>query len=318
MRQLATKSTTGWPTVMLAVAVYGGWLLATAWHAAIPTPLLVLAGGWLLAWQGSLQHETIHGHPTPSQRINDAIGFAPLSLWLPYRLYRRSHVAHHAAEVITDPQHDPESRYRSASHGLSGVLGRLQSTLVGQMIFGPPISVARFVVEELRRAADRPREVVRDWLPHLAAVALMLWWLDHVGLGLGRYILTFVYPGMALTMLRSYAEHRADLTSPGRAASVEQGGVLGLLYLNNNLHAAHHERPSLAWYELPAYHRLNRARFLDQGAPMYQGYGEVVRRFALSPHDDMLHPSQRPPSQRPPSQRPPSQRHREFDPVRRS
>lgn len=293
MQYRVPSSSVRWPTVLLSAVIYGGWLTATAFHAAIPMPLLVVVGGWLLAWQGSLQHETIHGHPTRYRAVNDAIGFVPLSLWLPYRLYRRSHRAHHAAEVITDPRHDPESRYRVQIGGVAAMLGRLQSTLIGQMIFGPQISVVRFLIEEARRMVREPVRVARDWAPHLIAAAAVLWWLDRVGLGLGQYVLTFVYPGMALTMLRSYAEHRADLESPGRAASVERGGVFGLLFLNNNLHAAHHERPALAWYDLPAYHVRNRARFVAQGAPIYHGYGEIVRRFALRPHDDMVHPGHR-------------------------
>ena len=52
------------PTILLAVLIYGAWGLVTWWHAALPTWLLVCAGGWLVAWHGSLQHETIHGHPT--------------------------------------------------------------------------------------------------------------------------------------------------------------------------------------------------------------------------------------------------------------
>lgn len=287
------RSNIQWPTVAVAVAIYGGWLAATAWHDAVPWPVLVAVGGWLLAWHGSLQHETIHGHPTRYPAINAAIGFVPLSLWLPYGSYYRSHRAHHAAPIITDPSHDPESRYRARTNGPAALLGRLQSTLAGQMIFGPPISVVRFLLGEVRRVAREPARVVRDWVPHLAAVAILIAWLDHVGLSLARYILTFVYPGMALTMLRSYAEHRADLASPGRAASVERGGVLGLLFLNNNLHAAHHESPSLAWYRLPEYHARNRARFVDLGAPIYRGYGEIVRRFALRSHDDMIHPRHR-------------------------
>ena len=95
---------------------------------------------------------------------------------------------------------------------------------------------------------------------------------------------------MALTMLRSYAEHRADLRTTGRAATVERGGPFALLFLNNNLHAAHHERPKLAWYRLPAYHRQNRARLLRDGATLYDSYGEVAARFALRAHDSVLHP----------------------------
>ncbi|WP_232090652.1 fatty acid desaturase [Sphingomonas sp. HMP9] len=265
----------------------------TAWHALLPTPVLILLGGGLLAWQGSLQHETIHGHPTGHRWINDAIGFVPLSLWLPYRLYRRSHIAHHCATIITDPRYDPESRYRTVSRGLQQALAQLQSTLLGQIIFGPPICVVRSLLQETRRMVRAPVTVARHWLPHAIAVILVVLRLDHVGLGLVRYALCFVYPGIALTMVRSYVEHRADLDSPGRAASVEHGGLLGLVFLNNNLHAAHHERPSLAWYDLPTYHALNRQRFVDAGAPIYRGYGKVVRRFAFSAHDDMVHPLHR-------------------------
>jgi fatty acid desaturase len=293
MQRSASNTTIEWPTVALAAAVYGGWLGVTAWHDAIPMPLLVLLGGWLIAWQGSLQHETIHGHPTRFRALNDAIGFAPLPLWLPYRLYRQSHVAHHGAPIITDPTHDPESRYRAGAAGLSRWIGALQSTLLGQMLFGPAISVLRFLGGELHRSTSEPGKVARDWAPHLLGVALVIAWLDHVGLSLARYVLCFVYPGTALTMVRSYAEHRADLLSPGRAASVERAGPLGLLYLNNNLHAAHHERPSLAWYALPGYHLANRARFIAAGAPLYRGYGEIVRRFAFAAHDDVVHPLHR-------------------------
>ncbi|WP_416365497.1 fatty acid desaturase [Sphingomonas aerolata] len=87
----------------IAVLIYASWIALTAFHAQVPLPVLVVLGGWLVAWQGSLQHETIHGHPTGIGWIDGAIGFAPLSLWLPYRLYRRSHLAHHGAKVITDP-----------------------------------------------------------------------------------------------------------------------------------------------------------------------------------------------------------------------
>jgi fatty acid desaturase len=280
-----------WPTLAIAVLIYAGWIALTAFHAQVPLPVLVVLGGWLVAWQGSLQHETIHGHPTGVGRIDSAIGFAPLSLWLPYRLYRRSHLAHHGAKVITDPRHDPESRYRLSRHG--ALAASLQSTLVGQMIFGPALSISRFLITEARRAVRSPATVAQDWTPHLIGVAAVLWWLDHVGMNLATYLIAFVYPGTALTMLRSYAEHRADLASPGRAAIVERGGLFAVLFLNNNLHAAHHERPRLPWYRLPSYHYSHRDHFVEQGAPIYRGYGEIIWRFAFRSHDDMLHPDHR-------------------------
>lgn len=276
-------------TLLVAIAIYGGWLAATAWHSVIPAPVLMLIGGWIIAWHGSLQHETIHGHPTHIPVLDRAIGFVPLSLWLPYELYRRSHIEHHDS-AITDPHEDPESRYVARRHSAAWLAALAQSTLPGHMIFGPPIVVAKFLLAELRRVVSEPARVARDWLPHLAAAALVLMWLDHVGLGLGYYVLAFVYPGMALTMLRSFAEHRAELGTAGHAATVERGGVFALLFLNNNLHVAHHERPGLPWYELPAYHREHHARLTGDGAVVYAGYGQILRQFWARAHDTLVHP----------------------------
>ncbi|WP_260591582.1 fatty acid desaturase [Sphingomonas sp. TF3] len=282
-----------WPTALVAGTIYGAWSALTLWHDALPLPVLLLLGGWIVAWHGSLQHETIHGHPTSIPAINQAIGFVPLSLWLPYACYRRSHIAHHASPAITDPLADPESRYVDRHRGVAWLAARLQSTLFGHMLIGPPIAIVRFLIDEGRRAALDPGAVLRDWVPHLGAVMLLLAWLDWVGLGLASYCAYFVYPGMALTALRSHAEHRADLTTPSRAATVERGGLLALLFLNNNLHAAHHARPGLAWYRLPAYHRRNRTQLIPPGAVVYDGYGQILRRFALRSHDAPLHPTHR-------------------------
>ncbi len=109
------------------------------------------------------------------------------------------------------------------------------------------------------RAVSEPTQVARDWLPHLVAVAVVLAWLDHVGLGLGYYVLAFVYPGMALTMLRSFAEHRAELGTAGHAATVERGGVFALLFLAIICTSRIMSGPGLPWYELPAYHREHHA-----------------------------------------------------------
>jgi fatty acid desaturase len=59
---------------------------------------------------------------------------------------------------------------------------------------------------------------------------------------------------------------------------------MSLMYLNNNLHHTHHADPALAWYRLPARHRLLCSDELAaQGAGLYRGYGELFRRYALRP-----------------------------------
>jgi len=279
------------PTFILALLIHAAWLALTAFHAGIPLPLLALWGGVILAWHGSLQHETIHGHPTGRRWIDGAFGFAPLSLWLPYAIYRRTHLAHHRTPHITDPFDDPESHYEVRNSGLLYRLARLESTLIGRLVLGPPIRVSRFLFAEASRASSEPHAWAREWLPHLAALIPLLWWLDHVELPLATYVLAFVYPGVALSLVRSFAEHRADASADRRAAIIEDGGPFGLIFLNNNLHAVHHARPGLAWYRLPDYFARHRDAF--GAAPHYRSYGEVARRFALRAQDDVVHPDYR-------------------------
>lgn len=284
------------PTILLAASIHGGWIAATWWHAFIPVWLLPLVGGWLIAWHGSLQHETIHGHPTGIARLDAAIGAMPLGLWLPYAAYRRTHLAHHATADVTDPFDDPESRYLAARPGWRGRVSRLvetvQAPLLGRLLLGPPLTIARFLLAEAARGRADPLSAAREWLPHLAGVAGVVAWLRLCGFGLPLYLLTFVYPGAALSLLRSFAEHRADADPERRVAVVERAGPFALLFLNNNLHAAHHRAPGVPWYRLPAYYRRHRDDLIRaNGGLLYRGYGEVARRFLLRPHDRLIHPA---------------------------
>lgn len=286
-----------WPTLLVAFVIYGGWLLVTWRHASLAWPVRALVGGWLLAWQGSLQHEVIHGHPTPVRRLNTLIGSVPLSLWLPFERYRTSHLDHHATERVTEPGSDPESRYSRPGRGLPGVLARvcgwLQATLLGRMVFGPFIDLGRFIWAE--GSAESRRDALRVWAPHLIGVLALVCWLKLVcGMSLADYALTFVYPGAALTLIRSYAEHRSDPVPDRRVAVVERAPLMGLLFLNNNLHAVHHRHPGLSWYRLPDIYRRDRDAVLRaNGGLVYAGYGEVFARYLLRPHDLPVHPHYR-------------------------
>ena len=284
-----------WPTLALAILIYGGWLAATYWHALLPWPVRIACGGWLIAWQGSLQHEAIHGHPTRSRRVNDMIAALPLCLWLPYARYRRSHLAHHATPHLTLPGHDPESRYLSAPLSPPGRMRRwvhaATATLAGRLLIGPALEIAGFLGDEAARLAREPR-TRRIWAIHLALVGMVLAWVVGVcRMSLAEYLLVFVYPGAALSLLRSFAEHRADPDPMRRVGTVEHAPLLGLLFLNNNLHMAHHRAPSAPWYRLPALHRNLREEVLASGAPVYDGYVQLATRYLLRPHDRLTHPA---------------------------
>ena len=71
----------------------------------------------------------------------------------------------------------------------------------------------------------------------------------------------------------------------------EAGPVLRLLFLNNNLHLVHHDLPSLPWYLLPRVYAARRGAYnVRSGGFHLQGYGALLRRYALRPVDAPVHP----------------------------
>lgn len=214
-------------------------------------------------------------------------------MWLPYARYARLHLAHHATEHLTLPGRDPESRYLAAA---SGRLGRAAAgataTLAGRLLLGPALEIAGFLAAEARALVRDEPGARRAWATHLVGVAAVLAWLLKVcHLDLGQYLVEFVYPGAALSLLRSFAEHRADPEPRRRIAIVERAPVFGLLFLNNNLHAVHHAFPGASWRRLPQLYANHRAELLTaNGGLVYRGYAQVFRRFLLRPHDVVVHP----------------------------
>lgn len=283
----------------LAVAIHGLWLLLT-WHTnAMPWWIAAPAGAVILAWHSSLQHEPIHGHPTRTPWINNALASAPLSLWLPFPIYRTSHLAHHRDDRLTDPLDDPESWYWTVSswQALSPIgrrLVRAQTTLAGRMLIGPFWSIGRFLFAEAK-AIRNTAESRRIWARHILVSVPVLFWLGPVcGVDIGFYIGAMVLPSTSLLLIRSFAEHRAADLPAHRTAVVERSWLLGPLFLFNNLHAAHHAAPGIPWYRLPAWYRAHRTELAAaNGGLIYRGYADVTRRFLLRPHDTPVSPLRR-------------------------
>jgi len=286
-----------WPTIALALLLYLLFGLLTWWYAILPWWLIVPIAGYLVALHGSMQHEAVHGHPTPWRLVNEAIVFPSLWLWMPFRIYREVHLVHHRNEMLTDPREDPESFYVTpdawAKMGrLHRGLLRANNTLLGRLVLGPPLAIGRHWSDEIRRLCRGDRSHLLPWGLHLAGCALVLAWVIGVcRIPFGAYLLLYVYPGLGLTLVRSFLEHQARPEVDQRSALVEAGPVMSLLFLNNNLHALHHAHPGVSWYRLPGLYRERRKELLAaNGGYRYGGYLEIARRYLLTPKEPVLHP----------------------------
>ena len=284
-----------WPTIGVACCIAGGLTAVLYWHASIPPPAVVAALALLAAWYNSLQHEVVHGHPTPWRAVNTAIASLPVGLVVPFRWYRSTHLAHHRDEHLTDPTLDPESFYVSAvgwrSRGIArrGLLVVL-TTLPGRLLLGPPVLTMRIGAAAVRRLRLQPVATAASAARHLAGIAVVLAVVRASGLELWVYLLGACWLGWSISLVRSFAEHRF-VDGGTRSAVVRAGPLASLLFLNNNLHLSHHAQPGVPWYELPEVHaRLDADAAAAAGAGLYTSYVDVARRYAVRPFCRPVHP----------------------------
>ena len=285
-------------TATLIVATYAAWATLTLHWQSLPLPLLAAAGGYCLTLFSSLQHEVIHGHPTPNRRLNLSLVWLPLTLWLPLSIYDSSHRAHHRNE-LTRPGVDPESWYvpaeRWATYGPAArALLTFNHTFAGRMLVGPWIAVFQ-LWHHLLRAAATDGATRRIVLVHAIGMAAVLWWVTAVaGMPAWLYLLAFVWPGISLAMVRAFVEHRYDADPDRRTAIVRGGPMTRLAFLNNNYHWLHHDEPGLAWYLIPsAYRRASGQIAQANGGFEFGGYGAIARRFLLRPWTPPVFPETR-------------------------
>ena len=278
----------------LLAAFFAAWLATVLGHRQIPWPLQVVTLVFLGGLWMSLGHELLHGHPTRWNAVNTAIGFIPLSFWLPFARYKRLHIKHHLSD-LTHPEDDPESFYvppltwQQASPLRRRYVLFLR-TAPGRLTIGVPRGILRFWRRELRLVPGGG--IVRAWVPHLLAAVALGWWLfGVVGVSPWVYVFGFCLGGSSCTQLRSFVEHAA-VAEGTRSAVVKAGPPMSLLYLNNNLHHTHHAAPDLEWYRIPAMHSaLGSDEIAAAGAGLYRGgYLEVIRTYFFEPFCQPDHP----------------------------
>ena len=284
-----------WPTVAVTAAIAGGLAATVALHEQLPAAVEIAALGVLAAWYNSLQHEVIHGHPTP---------------WRADQHRHRHRPARPRRAVPPLPRPAPRPPPDARPHRSDADPESFYVTPQTWASAGPvhrwylqrDAHAARAGWCSARRSSPRAgspqacatrarRAGALRVVGHVAAVAVVLAVVRATGMSLWTYAIGVVWVGGALSLLRSFAEHRMTDAGP-RSAIVRSGRFLSLLYLNNNLHHTHHVRPGVPWFQLPAADaELGADELVAAGAGLYTGYGDVARRYLLRPFDAPVQPA---------------------------
>jgi len=284
-----------WLTLALIFGCYGLWFAGGTglWRLS---PLLGFATVVLtIAFHSSLQHEVLHGHPTRSAALNEALVFCSLGMVFPYRRYKRMHLQHHADERLTDPYDDPESYYRALADwerlpGWLKILLAWNNALLGRMTIGPALMAAGFAISEFRLLRANRRGVRRAWVLHGAGlVPVFVIVTTEFSMPLWAYFAA-AYCGLSLLSVRTFCEHQWTERTDGRTIIVERS-LLSLLFLNNNLHIVHHKMPGVAWYRLPSLYRRQRQEWQTiNGGYVFPNYLAILRAYGLKPKEPVIHP----------------------------
>ncbi len=289
-----------WPTLAMLVGVYALWAIGTTWAAALFLPLGMALSILAIALHSSLTHEVLHGHPFRHRRLNEALVFPCLGLFVPYLRFRDTHLAHHNDAVLTDPYDDPEANYLDPEIWArlpvwyQRVL-RFNNTLLGRLVVGPLIGQVAFMRADWRAIRAGDRAVLAGWLWQVPAVAPVLIWVHSAAMPLWAYLIS-AYAALSILKIRTFLEHRAHERCSGRTVVIEDRGPLALIFLNNNLHAVHHMHPKVAWYDLPRIYAQNREHYiLRNDNYLYLSYAQIFRRYFWRAKDPVPHPLWRKP-----------------------
>lgn len=279
-----------WPTWLLLVGVYAAWALLVWHHESLAWWALVPLGAYVTCLHGHLQHEVIHGHPTRNQSFNDLLVMIPLGIWIPYKIYKEMHVDHHRSETLADPVSDPESFYVEPDawqrmSKFQRALLTANHSFAGRLTIGPFLCLHAFWKSEIKKLIAGNLRNLKTWTLHLALVAIVLSFVSVIcGMTVWHYTVFFVLPGLSLTLMRSFLEHRPAPEHDQRTAIVEGSWITQLLFLNNNFHVIHHRKPHLSWYRIQKEYRGSEAEIAkENGGYVFRNYLQIATQYGLSP-----------------------------------
>jgi fatty acid desaturase len=296
MSQYSQHRAVEWPTIGVVTLVYAVLAGLVWFHASLPWWVILPVGAYFACLHSSLQHEMLHGHPTRNRFVNEALVFLTPTFWVPFQRYKETHLQHHNNLYLTDPERDPESFYMlpdnwASMPGAKRLLFQVNQTLGGRMLIGPAVGIIRFWSADFRDIISGNRHKAKVWTIFAISCVLTLAYVIWCGMPVWQFLLLVAYPGISLALVRSYCEHQASEQIDHRTIIVECSLFWSFLFLNNNLHLPHHERPALAWYDLPHYYRSERAKLIAQNNSYVMSYAAMFRRYFLSAKEPLSYPN---------------------------
>jgi fatty acid desaturase len=254
----------GWP---LGIALLG----SDSWaFNALGFMMVVIALVWSAYFIHEFAHLAIFKTADANARWGTAMTWINGSCYAPFADLRRKHMRHHTerADVIT---FDARGFLLRAPAVVRGTVVALEWAYIPAVEFLMRGFVMALPFMDERKRSRRVR-ILAIAAVRLAAIAALAWWsVKALLLYFAAYLVFITLLRFADCFQHTYDAYPIldDQPIPAdkvRDRAYEQANTysdvvgldsfwLNLLWLNFGFHNAHHERPTMAWHRLPAYHR---------------------------------------------------------------
>lgn len=128
------------------------------------------------------------------------------------------------------------------------------------------------------------------WTLHVAGLVPVLL-IVHYLFGMPMWLYGMLaYASLSILAIRSFCEHQWSEHPDGRTVIIEKS-LLGLLFLNNNLHLVHHKRPTAPWYHLPRLYRERPEEWQQMNdGYVFPNYFAVLKAFGVRRKEPVIYP----------------------------
>lgn len=214
----------------------------------------------------SLIHEAVHGILHSNERVNTFLGrFLCLIFVSPFTFLKHCHLRHHKKNRTDEEMWDLYYEHESAAKKY----GTLYGMMLGLGYFSLWLSVILFAIwprlihtkffldkKELAgfiRGSDRRDKVLKSRLESLVVISFQVSLFYFLNLDPVRWLVMYSMVGFVWSS-QNYVNHAfspRDIIQGAHNLAVP--GWLKYVYLNFNLHLAHHQDPKVPWIHLPKY-----------------------------------------------------------------
>ncbi|MGB5205458.1 fatty acid desaturase family protein [Eudoraea sp.] len=236
--------------------------------------LLGLAFGILMIPVYSLMHEAAHKTLHPNQNLNLFLGqFLSTLFGVSYHFFRHCHLKHHKKnrtdEEMWDLYYEHQNRWVR--------YGNLYLMMVGFGYFSLWLSIVIFAIspnmirskifkhhKEMRgfvEGLDNSFKMKFFQIESIIIIVFQVFSLWLIGWDFMTWIIFYIIHGFIWSS-QNYVNHAfspRDIINGAHNLTIPKW--LNIIYLNFNIHLAHHQNPQIPWIHLPKYIKSNKGRF---------------------------------------------------------